>query len=89
MQYSQEHLKTMVYAVFGGQTECIMGNWKIANKFLVKVCRPVLWIMWAGSKCYFLQPFLDLVSVSNNHERGQDQGGTPLRKPYRYVPPKG
>ena len=25
MQYSQEHLKTMVYAKFGGQTECIMG----------------------------------------------------------------
>ena len=32
MQYSQEHLKTMVYAKFGGQTECIMGNWKIENK---------------------------------------------------------
>ena len=31
MQYSQEHLKTMVYAKFGGQTECIMGNWKIAR----------------------------------------------------------
>ena len=31
MQYSQEHLKTMVYAEFGGQTECIMGNWKIVN----------------------------------------------------------
>ena len=25
----------MVYAEFGGQTECIMGNWKIENaKFL-------------------------------------------------------
>ena len=33
MQYSQEHLKTMVYAKFGGQTECIMGNWKIGNSF--------------------------------------------------------
>ena len=33
MQYSQEHLKTMVYAEFwGGQTQCIMGNWKIENK---------------------------------------------------------
>ena len=32
MQYSQEHLKTMVYAEFGGQTECIMGNWKIENR---------------------------------------------------------
>ena len=31
MQYSQEHLKTMVYATFGGQTECIMGNSKIEN----------------------------------------------------------
>ena len=31
MQYSQEHLKTMVYAEFGAQTECIMGNWKIEN----------------------------------------------------------
>ena len=31
MQYSQEHLKTMVYADFGGQTECIMGNWKMEN----------------------------------------------------------
>ena len=32
MQNSQEHLKTMVYAEFGGQTECIMGNWKIENE---------------------------------------------------------
>ena len=36
MQYSQEHLKTMVYAEFGGQTECIMGNWKIENKLYNK-----------------------------------------------------
>ena len=34
MQYSQEHLKTMVYAKFGGQTECIMGNWKIENEWV-------------------------------------------------------
>ena len=33
MQYSQEHLKTMVYVKFGGQTECIMGNWKIENRY--------------------------------------------------------
>ena len=32
MQYSQEYLKTMVYAKFGGQTECIMGNSKIENE---------------------------------------------------------
>ena len=28
---SQEHLKTMVYAKFGGQTKCIMGNVKMVN----------------------------------------------------------
>ena len=33
MQYSQEHLKTMVYAKFEGQIECIMGNWKIENSW--------------------------------------------------------
>ena len=33
MQYSQEHFKTMVYAKFGGQTECIMRNSKIENLF--------------------------------------------------------
>ena len=31
MQYSQEHLETMVYAELGGQTECIMGDSKIEN----------------------------------------------------------
>ena len=37
MQYSQEHLKTMVYAEFGGQTACIMGNWKIENCYMFPV----------------------------------------------------
>ena len=37
MQYSQEHLKTMVYAEFGGQTECIMGNWKMENNVKEKL----------------------------------------------------
>ena len=37
MQYSQEHLKTMVYAEFGGQTECIMGNWKIENGVTIQI----------------------------------------------------
>ena len=37
MQYSQEHLKTMVYAEFGGQTECIMGNWKIENRPTINI----------------------------------------------------
>ena len=40
MQYSQEHLKTMVYAEFGGQTECIMGNSKIENIWVFITWRP-------------------------------------------------
>ena len=35
MHISQEHFTTIVYAKFGGQTECIMGNWKIENCNLV------------------------------------------------------
>ena len=31
MQTSQEYFTTIVYAKFGGQTECIMDNWKIVN----------------------------------------------------------
>ena len=31
MQCPQEHLITIVYAKFGGQTRCIMGNSKIEN----------------------------------------------------------
>ena len=31
MQISQGHFTTIVYVTFGGQTECIMGNWKIDN----------------------------------------------------------
>ena len=31
--FSQEHFKTISYAKFGGQTECIMGNWKIVNGY--------------------------------------------------------
>ena len=29
--FSQEHFMTISYAKFGGQTECIMGNWKKVN----------------------------------------------------------
>ena len=36
----------------------------------------------------FLHSLLDPVSVTNNRERGQDPGGTPLYKPYRYVLPE-
>ena len=31
MQTSQEYFTTIVYAKFGGRTECIMDNWKIVN----------------------------------------------------------
>ena len=31
MQCPKKHLKTIVYAKFGGQTKCIMGNLKIEN----------------------------------------------------------
>ena len=32
MQTSQEYFTTIAYAKFGGQTECIMDNWKIVNE---------------------------------------------------------
>ena len=32
MQTSQEYFTIIVYAKFGGQTECIMDNWKIVNE---------------------------------------------------------
>ena len=34
MQTSQEYFTTIVYAKFGGQTECIMDNWKIVNAYV-------------------------------------------------------
>ena len=37
MQYSQEHLKTRVYAEFGGKTVCIMGNSKRENGLLLSM----------------------------------------------------
>ena len=50
MQYSQEHLKTMVYAEFGGQTECIMGNWKIENRAFLLRCPATMQIYWNKRK---------------------------------------
>ena len=38
MQCPQEHLKTIVYAKFGGQTKCIMGNSKIDNCTIPTFC---------------------------------------------------
>ena len=57
MQYSQEHLKTMVYAELGGQTECIMGNSKIENMFaLLEIGRVYkalkLFVDLQGPICY-------------------------------------
>ena len=64
MQYSQEHLKTMVYAEFGGQTECIMGNWKIENpgqKSLRQYCNIHIFLSFLGSflkRCTLFEVFL-------------------------------
>ena len=52
MQYSQEHLKTMVYAKFGGQTECIMENWKIENAY--RIYLPVYPQLPRGARATFL-----------------------------------
>ena len=35
----------------------------------------------------FSSPILDMVLVSNNHERGQHPGDTLLYNPYTYLPP--
>ena len=52
MQYSQEHLKTMVYAEFGGQTERIMGNWKIENSHSLLS----IWLFPQNSLHWFFSP---------------------------------
>ena len=61
MQYSQEHLKTMIYAEFGGQTEYIMGNWKIENGFFFWQLKNLIIVMfWRHN--YFL------LKVKNSQE---------------------
>ena len=42
MQCPQEHLKTIVYAKFGGQRKCIMGNLKIENDQVKWLCACVM-----------------------------------------------
>ena len=64
IQHSQEHLKTMVYAEFGWQTECIMGNWKIENSHLAihedfKFKRFILY-----SKGSFFEIFFEILGLS-------------------------
>ena len=59
-------------------------------KFLIVVCRAAQFSKsWAWPKCYFLHPFLDLVLVSNNHERGQDPGVLPYISHIGMYGPKG
>ena len=53
MQYSQEHLKTMVYAKFGGQTECIMGNSKIENALFFFTLKSISKIACTQALFYF------------------------------------
>ena len=55
MQYSQEHLKTMVYAEFGGQTECIMGNWKIENSMDQEQIIILQWTLVLGIKKFYFK----------------------------------
>ena len=51
MQYSQEHLETMVYVKFGGQTQCIIGNSKIENLFLYRVDLVIAFATDVSSSC--------------------------------------
>ena len=46
MQYSQEHLKTMVYAEFGGQTECIMGNSKKKKEWSLVIYTTLIFVVY-------------------------------------------
>ena len=66
MQYSQEHLKTMVYAEFGEQTECIMGNWKIENWG----CRLLVYFAsdWLIPGAYYPTPITPYHLISRNFD---------------------
>ena len=48
--YSQEHLKTMVYAKFGGQTKCFMGNSKIEDTIIILYIYLLITIMTLFTK---------------------------------------
>ena len=59
MQTSQEYFTTIVYAKFGGQTECIMDNWKIVNWAVLsfgEVCSVVL-ILQVCKRNFSVWPF--------------------------------
>ena len=57
MQYSQGHLKIMVYAEFGGQTECIIGNSKIENYQNVSECGNFDWKLMKHDSFFSFLPF--------------------------------
>ena len=68
MQTSQEYFTTIAYAKFGGQTECIMDNWKIVNM------RPVFMIFTNGIRTFtgtgFLSCYRSIESyVEVHHDR--------------------
>ena len=94
MQYSQEHLKTMVYAKFGGQTECIMGNWKIENYRVRRgkkrncCCWKYLSILTANSTTVFClnfdaseRLFFVYCSFVNGGSRTSNNGGSVIQTP--------
>ena len=60
MQTSLEHFTTIVYVKFGGQTECIVGNWNIENKILLSLelwARPgEIWNLILTDFGKFVQP---------------------------------
>ena len=66
MQYSQEHLKTIVYEKFWGQTECIMGNWKIENS----AKESVLSLKYNYCHCIHNGPVTASSPVSRDHFLG-------------------
>ena len=76
MQYSQEHLKTMVYAKFGGQTECIMENSKIEEfflwvKFLFLICRSFQ--VYKKSSWEFVAELSNTTCVLNFEKQGHEK----------------
>ena len=64
--FSQEHFKTISYAKFGGQTECIMGNSKIVNIGGFRVTSsPPCW--WTVNKRLLISSFCLSTSICSFH----------------------
>ena len=81
MQCPQEHLNTIVYAKFGGQTKCIMGNSKTENSTVHFVG------LFASKQSIFSslkQNNMYCFYVQNPPKRGFDETLTPSQlTPYR------